>query len=180
MLTIHWTRFLLHRYADLLDCASPFLKLRWLGTMVLVAIYALRVYELSYSVLNYLIGFYLLQLLSRYIMQVVLPEGEAGQFEEPGSEMGEWRGIEEYEEEAEFQGNKAGIGELKVWELLTLVVLLGIVCTVFKSAGFDVYWALLMFNFATFVSSSLYSTARKMYKYSCSVCEFSNKSAALT
>ena len=54
-------------YYNLVAKVIIYQKSRWLFTLCLVALYAERSYGMSYSIVTYLIGFYLLQLLVGYL-----------------------------------------------------------------------------------------------------------------
>jgi hypothetical protein len=65
--------YLRRRYYFLVDKTLHYKKIRWSLTGTLVAIYFYRIDGLSYDVITYLIGFYLLQLFSSYLTPIGIP-----------------------------------------------------------------------------------------------------------
>jgi hypothetical protein len=66
MLVSKYINYLRRRYYYFLDQTIQYRKIRWFMVITLVIVYFYRVDGLSYYVITYLIGFYLLQLLSSY------------------------------------------------------------------------------------------------------------------
>jgi hypothetical protein len=64
------------------DKTLHYKKIRWFFTTTLIPIYFYRVDGLSYDVITYLIGFYLLQLFSSYLTPIGIPENESDEFSE--------------------------------------------------------------------------------------------------
>jgi hypothetical protein len=67
-----------------MDKTLHYRKTRWFLTGTLVIIYFYRADGLSYDVITYLIGFYLLQLLSSYLTPMGLLENETEDYNQFG------------------------------------------------------------------------------------------------
>lgn len=74
------------RYYFFVDSTMSYRKTRWAFTLVLVAWYFYRTIGLSYDVVTYLIGFYLLQMMVSYFTPKGLEEDEMGYSEFIGEE----------------------------------------------------------------------------------------------
>lgn len=68
----------------IMDKTLHYRKTRWFLTGTLVIIYFYRADGLSYDVITYLIGFYLLQLLSSYLTPMGLLENETEDYNQFG------------------------------------------------------------------------------------------------
>lgn len=66
-------------YQHYLDRSTPHTSPRWIGTLVVLAIYAMRVYYLQgFYIISYGLGIYLINLLIGFLSPVVDPELETG------------------------------------------------------------------------------------------------------
>jgi hypothetical protein len=81
MLVSRTANYIRRRYYFLVDKTLHFKKTRWFLTATLVVLYFYRVDGLSYDVITYLIGFYLLQLFSSYLTPIGVPENENEEFD---------------------------------------------------------------------------------------------------
>lgn len=76
MLASNGFNYVRRRYYNFVSLTIHHRKLRWFFTLVLAAVYLYRAVGLSYDVITYLIGFYLLQLLVSYMTPKGLEEDE--------------------------------------------------------------------------------------------------------
>jgi hypothetical protein len=76
MLATQGVNYIRRRYYYFVGQTHHYQKSRWLFTLALVTTYFYRVAGLSYDVITYLIGFYLLQLLVSYLTPKGLEENE--------------------------------------------------------------------------------------------------------
>lgn len=66
MLATSCISYFRRRYYFFIDSTIGYRKLRWASTLLLVILYFYRSIGLSYDLITYLIGFYLLQMLVSY------------------------------------------------------------------------------------------------------------------
>lgn len=74
MLASRGVNYLRRRYYCFVGKTIHYLKVRWVTTLCIIALYFYRVAGLSYDVITYLIGFYLLQLIVGYLTPKGLEE----------------------------------------------------------------------------------------------------------
>jgi hypothetical protein len=67
MLASQGINYIRRRYYYFVNLTIRHRKLRWVFTFLLASVYLYRAIGLSYDVITYLIGFYLLQLLVSYL-----------------------------------------------------------------------------------------------------------------
>ena len=76
MLATQGLHFIRKRYYHFVGLTIHRRRLRWSFTLLLAALYLYRAVGLSYDVITYLIGFYLLQLLVSYLTPKGIDEQE--------------------------------------------------------------------------------------------------------
>ena len=133
---------------------------------------------MSYDVVTYLIGFYLLQMMVSYFTPKGLEEEDMGYTEFIGEE-GEI--VEEEITQLDIDCEKPlvpSISELQIWERVSFAFTMGIVCTFFKQMEIDVFWPLLMVYFVVLVCYTIQKIIKKMEKYRYSISDFIKKPAS--
>lgn len=75
-----WGHDLWRMYQFYLDKSTPHMTYRWVGTLVLAAIYVLRVYYVQgFYIVSYGLGIYMLNLLIGFLSPLVDPEREVSE-----------------------------------------------------------------------------------------------------
>lgn len=82
MLASSGINYIRRRYYYFIGQTHHYRKTRWFFTLILVTLYFYRIAGLSYDVITYLIGFYLLQLLVSYLTPKGLEENEAEEMDD--------------------------------------------------------------------------------------------------
>jgi hypothetical protein len=76
MLVVRGLRSLNRHHRNLVDRLQPYPKARWIITTALCFFYFERSYGMNYYIVTYLIGFYVLQLLVKYLTPKGLQDEE--------------------------------------------------------------------------------------------------------
>ncbi|XP_022741262.1 protein RER1B-like [Durio zibethinus] len=117
-----------------LDRSTPHTKQRWLGTLVVGMMYALRVYYVQgFYVISYGLGIYILNLLIGFLSPKVDPELEAldvASLPTKGSD--------------EFKPFIRRLPEFKFWYAITKAFLVAFVLTFFSMLDVPVFWPILL------------------------------------
>lgn len=117
-----------------LDRVTPLPYYRWLGTIILAAIYVLRVYYVQgFYVVSYGLGIYILNLLIGFLSPLVDPE--MGNSEEALLPM---KGSDE------FKPFIRRLPEFKFWYAITKAFCIAFVLTFFSMFDVPVFWPILL------------------------------------
>lgn len=117
-----------------LDKSTPYTMYRWIGTAVLLVIYAVRVYYVQgFYIVSYGLGIYLLNLLIGFLSPLVDPEMEASDgplLPTKGSD--------------EFKPFIRRLPEFKFWYSFTKAFCIAFVMTFFSMFDVPVFWPILL------------------------------------
>ncbi|KAH1099044.1 hypothetical protein J1N35_015965 [Gossypium stocksii] len=121
-------------YQYYLDKSTPHTTYRWIGTLVIVAIYCLRVYYVQgFYIVAYGLGIYLLNLLIGFLSPLVDPELEGSDgplLPTKGSD--------------EFKPFIRRLPEFKFWYSMTKAFCIAFVMTFFSVFDVPVFWPILL------------------------------------
>ncbi|GMH23568.1 hypothetical protein Nepgr_025411 [Nepenthes gracilis] len=121
-------------YQYYLDKTTPHSIFRWIGTLVLAAIYGLRVfYVQGFYIVTYALGIYILNLLIGFLSPLVDPELEVSDgplLPTKGSD--------------EFKPFIRRLPEFKFWYSVTKAVCIAFVMTFFSAFDVPVFWPILL------------------------------------
>ncbi|GAB2218978.1 hypothetical protein Drorol1_Dr00006603 [Drosera rotundifolia] len=149
--------FIVYRYY--LDKTTPHAVPRWVGTLVLALIYALRVfYVQGFYIIAYALGIYILNLLIGFLSPLVDPESEGGAGDGP---LLPTKGNDE------FKPFIRRLPEFKFWYSVTKAFAIAFVMTFFSAFDIPVFWPILLcYWFVLFVLTMKRQIAHMMkYKY---------------
>ncbi|XP_073286575.1 protein RER1B-like [Primulina huaijiensis] len=117
-----------------LDKSTPHTSYRWIGTFVLVLIYALRVYYVQgFYIVTYGLGIYILNLVIGFLSPLVDPELESSDglvLPTKGSD--------------EFKPFIRRLPEFKFWYAITKAFCIAFVMTFFSMFDVPVFWPILL------------------------------------
>lgn len=117
-----------------LDKSTPHSTYRWIGTLVLLLIYALRVYYVQgFYIVSYGLGIYLLNLLIGFLSPLVDPEMEA-----TDGPLLPTKGSDE------FKPFIRRLPEFKFWYSFTKAFCIAFVMTFFSMFDVPVFWPILL------------------------------------
>nr|KJB79139.1 hypothetical protein B456_013G035900 [Gossypium raimondii] len=121
-------------YQYYLDKTTPHTTYRWMGTLVIAAIYCLRVYSVQgFYIVSYGLGIYLLNLLIGFLSPLVDPELEISDgplLPTKGSD--------------EFKPFIRRLPEFKFWYSMTKAFYIAFVMTFFSLFDVPVFWPILL------------------------------------
>lgn len=117
-----------------LDKSTPYSMYRWIGTAVLLVIYAVRVYYVQgFYIVSYGLGIYLLNLLIGFLSPLVDPEMEASD-----------RPLLPTKGSDEFKPFIRRLPEFKFWYSFTKAFCIAFVMTFFSMFDVPVFWPILL------------------------------------
>ncbi|GMN37348.1 hypothetical protein TIFTF001_006733 [Ficus carica] len=117
-----------------LDKSTPYSMYRWIGTAVLLVIYAVRVYYVQgFYIVSYGLGIYLLNLLIGFLSPLVDPEMEASD-----------RPLLPTKGSDEFKPFIRRLPEFKFWYSFTKAFCVAFVMTFFSMFDVPVFWPILL------------------------------------
>lgn len=135
-----------------LDKSTPFPVYRWVGSLVVAVIYALRVYYLKgFYIVTYGLGIYLLNLLIGFLSPQVDPELEGPSLPQKGSD--------------EFKPFIRRLPEFKFWYALTKAMVTAFFLTFFPVFDVPVFWPILLLYWVTLFVLTMKRQIRHMIKY---------------
>ncbi|XP_023007341.1 protein RER1A-like [Cucurbita maxima] len=129
-----WQHDISRLYQYYLDKTTPHTVYRWIGTLFVVAIYALRVYYIQgFYIVSYGLGIYILNLLIGFLSPLVDPEMEVSDgplLPTKGSD--------------EFKPFIRRLPEFKFWYSFTKAFCIAFVMTFFSIFDVPVFWPILL------------------------------------
>ena len=121
-----------------LDRSTPHATGRWVGTLVMAAVYALRVLSIhGFYIVSYGLGIYLLNLLIGFLSPMVDPELDPSAAAHDGPAL-PTRGSDE------FKPFIRRLPEFKFWYAITKAFLIAFVMTFFSVFDVPVFWPILL------------------------------------
>ncbi|CBI37671.3 hypothetical protein VitviT2T_003331 [Vitis vinifera] len=131
---IQWKTDASRLFQYYLDKTTPHPVYRWVGTLVVAAIYALRVYYVQgFYVVSYGLGIYLLNLLIGFLSPLVDPELETS-----NEALLPTKGSDE------FKPFIRRLPEFKFWYSITKAFCVAFVLTFFSAFDVPVFWPILL------------------------------------
>ncbi|KAG8478376.1 hypothetical protein CXB51_028135 [Gossypium anomalum] len=148
-----WSFELSRRYQHVLDKTVPHNLYRWIACLVLVLIYAVRVYFVQgFYIITYGLGIYLLNLLMGFLSPQVDPEMQDG----PSLPT---RGSDE------FRPFVRRLPEFKFWYSITKAFCIAFVMTFFSVFDVPVFWPILLFYWLMLFILTMKRQILHMIKY---------------
>lgn len=149
---LKWRGELLQKFQHYLDKSTPHPVARWLGSVVVAAIYSVRVYFLQgFYIVTYGLGIYLLNLLIGFLSPQVDPETEGPTLPSKGSD--------------EFKPFIRRLPEFKFWYALTKAFCVAFVMTFFSIFDVPVFWPILLLYWIVLFVLTMKRQIRHMVKY---------------
>ncbi|XP_022764207.1 protein RER1B-like [Durio zibethinus] len=138
-----------------LDRSTPHVTERWLGTLVIAAIYVLRVYIVQgFYIVSYGLGIYILNLLIGFLSPKVDPELEVldgASLPTKGSD--------------EFKPFIRRLPEFKFWYSITKAFCMAFLMTFFSVFDVPVFWPILLFYWIALFVLTMKRQIMHMIKY---------------
>ncbi|KAB2058022.1 Protein RER1A -like protein [Gossypium arboreum] len=148
-----WSFEVSRRYQHVLDKTVPHILHRWIACLVLVLIYAVRVYFVQgFYIITYGLGIYLLNLLMGFLSPQVDPEMQDG----PSLPT---RGSDE------FRPFVRRLPEFKFWYSITKAFCIAFVMTFFSLFDVPVFWPILLFYWLMLFILTMKRQILHMIKY---------------
>ncbi|TYI56581.1 hypothetical protein E1A91_D11G220900v1 [Gossypium mustelinum] len=148
-----WSFEVSRRYQHVLDKTVPHILYRWIACLVLVLIYAVRVYFVQgFYIITYGLGIYLLNLLMGFLSPQVDPEMQDG----PSLPT---RGSDE------FRPFVRRLPEFKFWYSITKAFCIAFVMTFFSVFDVPVFWPILLFYWLMLFILTMKRQILHMIKY---------------
>ncbi|XP_039059634.1 protein RER1B-like isoform X3 [Hibiscus syriacus] len=151
----YWGNDTWRMYRYYLDKTTPHMTYRWIGTIVIAAIYCLRVYSVQgFYIVSYGLGIYLLNLLIGFLSPLVDPELEVSDgplLPTKGSD--------------EFKPFIRRLPEFKFWYSMTKAFCIAFVMTFFSLFDVPVFWPILLCYWIVLFSLTMRRQIAHMIKY---------------
>ncbi|KAJ6803340.1 protein RER1B-like [Iris pallida] len=150
-----WRSDTSRHFQHFLDRSTPHPVGRWLGTLAIASIYALRCYLIQgFYIVSYGLGIYLLNLLIGFLSPVVDPEMEGLD----GASL-PTRGSDE------FKPFIRRLPEFKFWYSITKAFCVAFVMTFFSVFDVPVFWPILLFYWVVLFFLTMKRQIQHMIKY---------------
>ncbi|GFP85889.1 protein rer1b [Phtheirospermum japonicum] len=138
-----------------LDKSTPHSTYRWIGTFLLVSLYALRVYHVhGFYIVSYGLGIYILNLLIGFLSPLVDPE-----VERTDGPMLPTKGSDE------FKPFIRRLPEFKFWYAITKAFCVAFVMTFFSMFDVPVFWPVLLCYWLVLFTLTMKRQIMHMIKY---------------
>ncbi|KAJ0064699.1 hypothetical protein NL108_011911, partial [Boleophthalmus pectinirostris] len=125
-------------YQSWLDKSTPFYAVRWAATLLLTAIYMIRVYILQgWYIVTYALGIYHLNLFIAFLSPKVDPSLLD---EDDGPAL-------PTKQNEEFRPFIRRLPEFKFWHSATKGIVIAMICTFFEAFNVPVFWPILVMYF---------------------------------
>ncbi|KAG5282109.1 hypothetical protein AALO_G00052310 [Alosa alosa] len=144
-------------YQSWLDKSTPFAVVRWGATLLLTAIYMIRVYILQgWYIVTYALGIYHLNLFIAFLSPKVDPslldDGDEG----PALPT---------KQNEEFRPFIRRLPEFKFWHSATKGIVIAMICTFFEAFNVPVFWPILVMYFIMLFCITMKRQIKHMVKY---------------
>jgi len=145
----------------LLDKSTPHTVLRWVGFVVLMLLYGLRVWLLQgFYIVTYGLGIYLLNLFIGFLQPQDEMDESSGQTLPVGGE-----------DEREFRPFARRVPEFKFWLSATKAVCISCTMTLFSMFDIPVFWPILLLYFIVLFTITMKRQIEHMIKFSYIPCD---------
>ncbi|KAI6782140.1 uncharacterized protein J7T54_002377 [Emericellopsis cladophorae] len=150
------------RYQALLDKSTPYVTYRWVGTVALFVVFALRILlAQGWYVVAYALAIYLLNLFLAFLTPKFDPSNEAMDNEmEDGSV-----GALPTRADEEFRPFIRRLPEFKFWYWATRAITIGFVCSWFEIFNVPVFWPVLLMYWFMLAFLTMRKQIQHMIKY---------------
>ncbi|KAJ8259082.1 hypothetical protein COCON_G00180940 [Conger conger] len=144
-------------YQSWLDKSTPFSVMRWGSTLILTAIYMLRVYLLQgWYIVTYALGIYHLNLFIAFLSPKVDPSLLDDLDEGPTLPT---------KQNEEFRPFIRRLPEFKFWHSATKGIVIAMICTFFEAFNVPVFWPILVMYFIMLFCITMKRQIKHMIKY---------------
>ncbi|KAB0794589.1 hypothetical protein PPYR_11428 [Photinus pyralis] len=151
-----WTR-LSQIYQGTLDSWTPYTKWRWLGTIVVLIVFGIRIFtKQGWYIVTYALGIYHLNLFIAFLTPKIDPAMDFD--DDVGPEL-PTRANEE------FRPFIRRLPEFKFWYSVSKSTLIALVCTFFECFNIPVFWPILVMYFITLFCITMKRQIKHMIKY---------------
>lgn len=146
-------------HQNLLDKATPHLVFRWVVTVVLAVLYAVRVYILQgWYIVTYALGIYILNLFIAFLT----PKVDPALLDDEDSEDGPSLPTKANEE---FRPFMRRLPEFKFWYSCSKAIFIAMICTFFEALNIPVFWPILVMYFIILFVITMKRQIKHMIKY---------------
>ncbi|BAE65021.1 golgi family protein [Aspergillus flavus] len=156
------TSKLARKYQTLLDASTPFTAYRWIGTVVLLIIFFLRIIlAQGWYIVAYTLGIYLLNLFLLFLQ----PKFDPSLTQDEGLEDGDAAASLPTKQDDEFRPFIRRLPEFKFWESATRAIAIGFVCSWFSVFDIPVFWPVLVVYWIILFVLTMRRQIQHMIKY---------------
>uniref|UniRef100_U5EGZ4 Protein RER1 n=1 Tax=Corethrella appendiculata TaxID=1370023 RepID=U5EGZ4_9DIPT len=144
-------------YQQKLDLCTPHTRLRWLGCLILILFFLLRVFiHQGWYIVTYALGIYHLNLFIAFLTPKIDPalDLDDDQGPELPTTMNE-----------EFRPFIRRLPEFKFWYAVVKSTVFAIICTFFEVFNVPVFWPILVMYFITLFCITMKRQIKHMIKY---------------
>ncbi|TKS77390.1 Protein RER1 [Collichthys lucidus] len=162
-------------YQSWLDKSTPFYAVRWAATLLLTAVYMIRVYILQgWYIVTYALGIYHLNLFIAFLSPKVDPslldEGKLIHLEHcffmwSGFVIGNEGPSLPTKQNEEFRPFIRRLPEFKFWHSATKGIVIAMICTFFDAFNVPVFWPILVMYFIMLFCITMKRQIKHMVKY---------------
>uniref|UniRef100_A0A667Y3F0 Protein RER1 n=1 Tax=Myripristis murdjan TaxID=586833 RepID=A0A667Y3F0_9TELE len=143
-------------YQSWLDKSTPFYAVRWAVTLLLTAVYMVRVYILQgWYIVTYALGIYHLNLFIAFLSPKVDPSLLD---EDEGPSL-------PTKQNEEFRPFIRRLPEFKFWHSATKGIVIAMICTFFDAFNVPVFWPILVMYFIMLFCITMKRQIKHMIKY---------------
>nr|XP_033513876.1 protein RER1B-like isoform X3 [Nicotiana tomentosiformis] len=138
-----------------LDKTTPYVLYRWIGTIVMALLYALRIYSVQgFYFVTYCLGFYIVNLLVGFLSPLVDPQMEPSDGPLLPTKASD-----------EFKPFISRLPEFKFWYAVIKALCVAFIITFFSLFDVPTYWPFLLFIWILHFVDIMYSLIRRMTRY---------------
>ncbi|KAG6777863.1 hypothetical protein POTOM_017703 [Populus tomentosa] len=149
--------WMMHRFY--LDKASPHAVYRWIGTLVIVAVYCSRLYYVrGFYIIVYGLGVYIVNLLSGFLSLLVDPEHEHADGPLLSTSCSD-----------EFKPHIRRLPEFKFWYSFTRAFIMAFAMTFFPVFDVPVVWSILLCSWTLLFVVTMGCEIRYLIRYKCTL-----------
>ncbi|KAK5075007.1 retention in endoplasmic reticulum protein 1 [Lithohypha guttulata] len=150
----------LRTYQAYLDKSTPYVTYRWVGTVVLLICFFLRiVFAQGWYIVAYCLGIYLLNLFLAFLQ----PKFDPSLTQDEGLEDGE--SSLPTKQDQEFRPFVRRLPEFKFWHAATRAVLISFICSWFSVFDLPVFWPVLVMYWLVLFALTMRRQIQHMIKY---------------
>ncbi|CAO1598538.1 retention in endoplasmic reticulum protein 1 [Xanthoria calcicola] len=149
-------------YQSYLDKSTPYTSYRWISTVVLLALFFVRiVVAQGWYIVCYSLGIYLLNLFLAFLQ----PKIDPSLTQDEGLEDGDAGSSLPTKKDEEFRPFIRRLPEFKFWHSATRAIAISFFCTWFSIFNVPVFWPVLVVYFLILFSLTMRRQIQHMIKY---------------